>query len=161
MHKIQYKKRFFAIIMWGGLMFSAIISHGQQYYGEQDDIDAILERSHDFSAAYMAGNYDALVEIYSEDARILPPGAPIIRGREDIRKRWILPPDVKILDHHADPEEIRVSGNYAYDLGTYAGTTRRADGSEVSWKGKYIIVWIKKEGTWYMYADAWNRIDDE
>jgi ketosteroid isomerase-like protein len=33
-------------------------------------------------------NFSALDQIYTEDARILPPGAPMISGREAIRGFW-------------------------------------------------------------------------
>src|SRR5438270_2012181 len=33
-------------------------------------------------------NFDALDRIYTADARILPPGAPMITGREAIKKFW-------------------------------------------------------------------------
>jgi hypothetical protein len=33
-------------------------------------------------------NFDALDAVYTADARILPPGAPMISGREAIKKFW-------------------------------------------------------------------------
>src|SRR4051794_404481 len=33
-------------------------------------------------------NFDALNEVYTADARILPPGAPMISGREGIKAFW-------------------------------------------------------------------------
>src|SRR4029077_8859005 len=33
-------------------------------------------------------NFSALDDIYTPDARILPPGAPMISGREGIKKFW-------------------------------------------------------------------------
>jgi ketosteroid isomerase-like protein len=33
-------------------------------------------------------NYDALDKVYTEGARILPPGAPMIAGREAIKQFW-------------------------------------------------------------------------
>ncbi|MCA6078839.1 YybH family protein [Fulvivirga sedimenti] len=134
--------------------------HAQEYYGNAEEIDEILAAIHDFSDAYMEADYDRLAAHYTTDARILPPGTDIIQGRELIQKRWILPENVKIMFHKATPHELRITGDYAYDLGVYEGKTRRADGSVSSWKGKYIIIWQKVDGKWLIYADAWNRTDD-
>lgn len=107
----------------------------------------------------MNKQYDSLAMTYTEDAKIMPPGADIISGREAIKLRWILPDGVDVLMHKVTPTEIKILGDHAYDLGYYEGNTRRRDGSEVSWKGKYIIVWKKVQSDWQIYADAWNRID--
>ena len=33
-------------------------------------------------------NYDAFDQIYTSNSRILPPGAPIVTGRDEIKKFW-------------------------------------------------------------------------
>lgn len=141
------------------LMFSAS-AFAQQYQGPQEDIDQILKNTAAFSQAYMQADYQTLANSYTADAKILPPGADIIAGREAIKNRWQLPEGVRILHHKVSPQEIEVLGNTAYDMGYYEGKTQRADGSTVSWKGKYLIVWKKEAGDWKMYLDAWNRIND-
>ena len=44
-------------------------------------------------------------------------------------------------------------------MGYYEGKTQRKDGSEISWKGKYVIVWKKEKGDWKIHLDAWNRVE--
>lgn len=142
------------------LLAFGISAYGQKYVGDQDDIDQILDNISDFSNSYMNLDYDAIAEAYTIDGMILPPGADMISGREAIKKRWTLPSGVKIPLHKITPTEIRIVGEYAYDIGYYEGRTLRIDGNEVSWKGKYMIVWQKVRGEWKIYADIWNRIDD-
>lgn len=122
------------------------------------DRAAISAQAARFSQAYMDGDYDAMTAIYTADAKIFPGNAPIISGHAAIRDRWVLPEGVQILQHESTPEEIRLLGDYAYDYGYYAGTTRQADGSTSSWRGKYVIVWKREEGEWKMYLDIWNRV---
>jgi ketosteroid isomerase-like protein len=43
---------------------------------------------------------------------------------------------------------------------TMKGKTQQADGSEVSWRGKYVIVWHKRQGEWKIYLDIWNRVKE-
>lgn len=132
----------------------------QQFEGDERDIQQILTNIENFSGYYMNADYDNLARAYTRDAKILPPGTDIIEGREAIKQRWIVPDEVQIIHHKIEPAEIKVIGEYAYDAGYYEGTTRRADQTEVSWEGKYLIVWKKEEGEWKIYLDAWNRIDD-
>ncbi|HCM75769.1 MAG TPA: hypothetical protein DIS90_05280 [Cytophagales bacterium] len=122
------------------------------------EIEQILKQTELFSLSYMNADFESLANSYTADAKILPPGAGIIEGREAIKKRWILPDGVRILLHKVTPSEITVQGNWAYDLGYYEGKTRKKNGEEVAWKGKYLIVWKKETGTWKMYADAWNGV---
>ena len=145
------------------LIFFSLLSltptYAQNYTGEQEDIDKIFKNIEAFSQYYKDADYESLSNAYAENAVILPPGDDIIKGRKAIREKWKLPEGLKILDHKISPEEIRIEANYAYDIGYYSGTTQREDGIEVSWKGKYLIVWIKEDTDWKIYADAWNRID--
>ena len=125
----------------------------------QEEILKIAKSIINFSRYYTSQNYDALANAYSKDGVILPPGADIIKGREAIKKRWTLPEGVKVPYHKITPTEIKIIDDYAYDIGYYEGRTIRKDSSEVSWKGKYLIVWKKEDGDWKIYADAWNRMD--
>ena len=135
--------------------------NAQKYTGDSGEIETILSKIRMFSEAYMSADYDALARMYTEDAMIMPPGAEIISGRSAIKKRWTLPEGIQIKLHKVTPVEIEIVDNTAYDLGTYEGITRRADNTEVAWKGKYIIIWKKVGDDWLIYADAWNRIDDQ
>ena len=109
----------------------------------------------------MAADYDAVVGAYTEDAKIFPGGQDILHGSEAIRDFWTPPADrtSKLVYHHITPEEIKIMGAEAYDWGYYEGKTLKADGTEVPWKGKYVIVWKEVgPGNWKIYLDIWNRI---
>jgi len=112
-----------------------------------------------FSEYYTTGNYEALVNMYCKDGIILPPGADIIKGREDIKQRWILPEGVSVRYHKITPIEISIKEGRAYDVGYYQGTTIKRNSDKVNFEGKYLIVWKKEDGDWKIYADAWNGID--
>lgn len=131
----------------------------QTFEGDKKEIEKIVENIKSFSKYYTSGDYDALANAYCKEATILPPGSDIIKGREAIKKRWILPSGVSVPYHKITPIEIKIIDNYAYDIGYYEGKTIRKDKSEVSWKGKYLIVWKKEDGDWKIYSDAWNKIN--
>lgn len=114
-----------------------------------------------FSKALVEGDYDTVIDAYTADGKIFPNNAPIMEGEADLRAYWIPPADRKSKTsyHKLMPEEIRIMGNEAYDYGYYEGKTKNTDGSETSWKGKYVVIWKEVEAdVWKMYLDIWNRV---
>lgn len=142
------------------LLFFSFAIHSQNFQGNQEDIDLILANIKAFSSAVMSSEYQSIGDAYTDDAKIFPNNREIIKGREAIIRYWTLPEGVQTKYHKITPEEIRIIGNEAYDYGYYEGTTLRADGTEASWKGKYVIIWKKIEDNWKMYLDIWNGIKD-
>lgn len=134
--------------------------NSQTYVGNQKQIDKILENIIKFSEYVVNSNYEKIGESYTEDGKIFPNNKGIIEGRELIMNYWTLPEGVKIIAHKITPSEIKIIGKEAYDYGYYEGSTRRANGEEISWKGKYVIVWKRIGKEWKMYLDIWNNIND-
>lgn len=136
-------------------------------YAQTDSAAAeqiIRQNIADFSKQLMAGNYDAVVDAYTEDAKIFPGRTDILQGSDAIRNYWTPPAErkSKLIYHKIMPEELKIMGNEAYDWGYYEGKTLREDGSESYWKGKYVIVWKEtKPGVWKMYLDIWNSVPTE
>lgn len=129
----------------------------QHFTGDERDIQAMLKAMRDFSSAYVHADYDALVNAFATDAKIFPNNADIIEGHKAIKQRWTLPPNQRIMHHLITPLEITIMGDTAYDHGYYEGTTAYANGTTANWRGKYVVVWKKVDGTWKMYLDCWNR----
>lgn len=132
----------------------------QNYSGDPKEISRILENIKSFSHYYMNEDYDRLANAYSSDGKILPPNTDMIEGREAIRKRWVLPDGVDIPYHKITPTEIKIIGEYAYDMGYYEGRSKRVNGEIQSFKGKYVIVWKKEDENWKIYLDIWNSVGD-
>lgn len=144
------------------LLFVFITSaavHGQKYTGDEQEIEQILANVKSFSRFVMNSQYDSIAGAYTHDAKIMPAGPRIIEGYEKIRKYWTSPGGVSTIYHEVFPEEITITGEYAHDYGYYKGTTKKADGTEASWQGKYVIVWKKEAGDWKIYLDIWNRVN--
>lgn len=151
-----------ALYFYGSLLsvcclFSSL-SYGQKLEGKQKDIDQILQNIAAFSQHVMNADYDKIAAAYTSNAKIFPGNQEILSGSERIKKYWIQPEGVRTSYHKISPEEIKVIKDHAYDYGYYEGKTLRKDGSEVSWKGKYVIVWKKEKGQWKMLLDIWNRM---
>ena len=141
------------------ILFSLTTATSQTYSGNKDDIAQILKNTEVFSEYIKASNYKAIGNSYTEDAKIFPNNKEIIEGVKDIVTYWTLPEGVSIKHHKVTSEEIKILGDEAYDHGMYQGTTLLASGEQVSWKGKYVIVWKKVDEEWKMYLDIWNSIN--
>ncbi len=138
------------------LMYNLGLS--QVYKGDKNDISIILKNAQNFSKYVMASDYDMIGKSYTKDAKIFPSKSKIIEGTESIVKYWELPEDVQIKYHKIEPSEITIVDDTAYDYGYYEGKTKKSNDKEISWKGKYVIVWKKIGDDWKMYLDIWNGI---
>ena len=135
-------------------------SNGKISQSTTEEKDKITSASKNFSKAYIAQDFDAMANIYTHDAKLIPLGIPIVEGREAIKARWERGKETKILSHSMDASEINVIGDYAYDYGYYQGTSQKGKEPISKWKGKYVVVWKKEAGSWKMYIDIWNRLKD-
>ncbi|MGH1433991.1 MAG: YybH family protein [Lewinella sp.] len=132
----------------------------QTYEGKQKHIDRILENIAQFSEYVMAGDSENIGAAYTEDAKIFPNNTDIIAGRVKITNYWKPSGEASVSYHKIIPSEIKIIGKEAYDYGYYEGKTLLADGKEISWRGKYVIIWKRVDGDWKIYLDIWNQIKD-
>lgn len=139
------------------VLFSTLL-FAQTYTGPKEDINSILENAKKFSSYVMASDYEKIANSYTKDAKIFPNGLDILDSRKEIIEYWTLPEGLETSYHKIFPEELITKGDTAYDYGYYNGKTKKADGSEVAWRGKYVIVWKKVNYEWKMYLDIWNGI---
>ncbi len=117
----------------------------------------IEQRAKEFSQYYIQAEYDKLVSVYLPEGSILPPGSKEVKGREAIKKKWVLPEGVKVLAHRSEAKEVKIMEDYAYDVGEYYGKSQQADGTVREFQGNYIIIWKRVEGQWFIAWDIWNR----
>lgn len=120
------------------------------------DVAAITELGRRFSAAYVRGDTDEMVSIYTPDAVIFPGNSEALAGAEAIRRFWTLAPGHRVTRHVATPTEIRVDGDHAYDHGVYEVAGERNGEAYGPVHGKYVIVWRRTPAGWRMHLDMWN-----
>lgn len=86
-----------------------------------------------FDRAFAAGDADAIVELFAEDASLLLLYGPAIRGRATIHAKWA--PTFAEWDVSAWATErvvVEVHGDRAYALSTYTETLVHRAGTEQS-----------------------------
>lgn len=118
-------------------------------------INAVRERE---AMLVAQGNADSMLTIYTADVKFLPPGEPMLDGKEAARK-WIEASfaQVTMAPQYAS-SSITVAGDWAVDR--YTGTltvTPKAGGPAMTETIKGLHVMRKgADGTWRIAQDIWN-----
>ena len=104
-----------------------------------------------------AKDASGIAELYAEDGAVMPPNAPIGKGRAAIEQTWASMMRTPGFGLTFAPEQIVVSssGDMALDRGTYS-LTIAPDGTSQTDTGKYVVVWRKIGGEWKASADIFN-----
>ena len=102
-------------------------------------------------------NFAALDDIYTLDARILPPGAPMISGREAIKKFWT---DL-VTSAHAksavlESVEVIPAGDGVVEIGKATLTVEPPGQAPASMEVKYVVYWRIENNHWKWHIDIWN-----
>jgi uncharacterized protein (TIGR02246 family) len=98
-----------------------------------------------------------IAELYAEDGAVMPPNAPIGKGRAAIQQTWASMMATPGFGLTFVPEQIIVSssGDMALDRGTYT-LNFTPNGTAQTDTGKYVVVWRKIGGEWKVAADIFN-----
>ncbi len=98
-------------------------------------------------------NINALNRVYTTKARVLPPGAPMVEGRDQIESFW--QQAISSLGLKAAKLSIvdaEVVGDRVFEIGQAQLTL--ANGQTVA--VKYVVEWKQEDGAWKWDVDIWN-----
>ena len=104
-----------------------------------------------------AKDASGIAALYTEDGAVMPPNAPVGKGRTAIQQTWASMMQTPGFGLTFAPEQIIVSssGDMALDRGTYSLTVA-PDGTTQTDTGKYVVVWRKIGREWKAAADIFN-----
>ena len=120
-----------------------------------DAVLAAMRQTNELFVKEVAGkrNFDALDRIYTKDARILPPGAPMVEGRTQIKGFWAAA--VEALN----VSSVTLSTVYAEAAGDTVVEIGSADltmAEGVTAPVKYVVYWKQEDDAWRWAIDIWN-----
>jgi uncharacterized protein (TIGR02246 family) len=106
----------------------------------------------EWEAARNARDWDAMAAAYTEDAKVLPPDAPVVEGRAAIRTffRNLFESRPEAADF--DEREIVVLGRFTWRQGIYS--VALPDGT-VEY-GKFVQLWKLENGDWKLHRSMWS-----
>lgn len=119
----------------------------------------LMRISREWSEVAGSGNLEATLAYWDDDAVMMPPGMPPLKGKQAIREfieasagipgsaiRW------EPLEAHVSP-----SGDFAYLLERNQISFQDSTGVQVSEWNKVVTVWRKQaDGSWKNVVDMWN-----
>lgn len=139
------------------LVSTATVASAQQK--SSGDVRAIVDQANQlFMTAMNTGKYGDAVVLYTDDAMVLPPGAPLVKGRAAIQQFWNDMSAWSIKDVKLTTAQLDVFGDVAIETGGYSmKVTPPGASAPMEDVGKFIVVWKRqKDGSWKIYRDMFN-----
>ena len=108
-----------------------------------------------FSAAAGRKDYAGMAALYTDNAKVLPPDAPVVTGRKAIEEFWraaaaalsLTGVTLKTLDLEATGDTAVETGEADLQLGSGPA------------KVKYVVVWLRGgDGQGRLHRDIWNNL---
>jgi uncharacterized protein (TIGR02246 family) len=128
-----------------------------------DDVRQAIEQvNSQVMAAFKAGDAAAIASLYSDTAKMLPPDATEIAGREAIQELWQSWLDDGLKDLTLEAIEVEASGDLAYEIGSFSMQAPAENNTMMTATGNYVVVWKRgADGNWRLHVDTWNDAPSE
>jgi uncharacterized protein (TIGR02246 family) len=120
---------------------------------------AIRAADQEWARVFGAKDVKRSVDLCADNASILGPGAPLVKGKQAITnmfREFFALPDFKITWRPTNVEVAR-SGELGYSTGPYQSSFKDPSGQTLNDHGKYVTVWKKQaNGRWKVVYDIFN-----
>jgi uncharacterized protein (TIGR02246 family) len=109
------------------------------------------ELKHSWEVAFNRGDAAAVANLYADDAQLIMPGSPPVRGKAAIRAtiEEMVRSRAKV---RIGADQNRGSGSLAYVSGPYSVFDH--EGGRVTEAGSYVEVWSQHDGSWLIDLDV-------
>jgi len=143
----------------GGALWLAVACRpaANDQQNSQQDLQSLLATDREWAKVASDGkNADSVLAYWTEDARVVMPGAPILAGKPAIR--GMVEGSMKTPGFHItwtpDSGVVSRSGDLGYTYGTNEFTAPDSTGKLVTTRGRYLTVWRKdSDGRWRCVED--------
>lgn len=110
-----------------------------------------------WSYALNSGNAEALSQLYTDEAIILPPTDVTLNTHKQIRNFWGQMISQGLTDFSIDNIDTRVEGNTAYQAGIWSATRTDPSGRVAHIGGNILNVLERQmDGSWRAQMQTWN-----
>jgi len=129
---------------------AAVVAVSGMVQGQGKTDPTLNKLAADFQAAYNAKDAAKVASLYAEDAVVMPPNEPAVRGRSAIEARLKREMQGNVTIK-LTPTESAIAGDRAHEAGTVTVTA----GGETMTE-KYLVVLMRVGGDWKIAYDIWN-----
>jgi ketosteroid isomerase-like protein len=121
------------------------------------DEAAIAEFNRRYLQAINDADIDALASLTTEGHMMISSGGPPLTGKQALVDAMRRAFETTDFDESWTPEETVVSGDLAYQRGTFVVVARpKAGGAESRIAGNFLRIYRKIDGAWFMVRDSFN-----
>lgn len=106
-----------------------------------------------FEAAFAQQDSNRLVQLYTNDASLLPPGAGEQKGTQAIRDFWMGAMQMGVAQAKLTTTEAEEHGDTATEIGNFVLSSSTG---ELIDQGKYLVIWKRQGDRWLLHRDIWN-----
>jgi uncharacterized protein (TIGR02246 family) len=130
----------------------AVLQEVEQMVG-----DAVAANNRRLAAAAATGDAGAMASVYEDEARLLPPNADAIRGRDDIGSYWEAGIEMGLRRLELETLELQHTDGLAVEVGRCTYLMDSDDGKAPAETGKYVVVHRRQpDGSWRRAVEIFN-----
>jgi uncharacterized protein (TIGR02246 family) len=118
----------------------------------QGKTDPAINTAPQWQAAFNAKDAAKIASLYAEDAVVMPPDRPIVKGRANIEAHWKGEIQQGGTNVKLNPVESAISGSQAFEVGTM---TMTLPGGQTD-RGKYVAILKRVGNEWKIAYDIYN-----
>ena len=121
------------------------------------DEAAIADFNRRYLKAINDGDIDTLASLTTEGHMMISSGGPPLVGKKALVDAMTRAFQTNEFDESWAPEETVVSGDLAYQRGTFVVVAKpKAGGAESRTTGNFLHIYRKIDGSWFMVRDMFN-----
>ena len=121
------------------------------------DEAAIAEFNRKYLKAINAGDIVSLASLTTDGHMMIMSGGPPLTGKKALVDAMTRAFQTTDFDESWAPEETVVSGDLAYQRGTFVVIAKpKAGGAETRTSGNFLRIYRKIGGAWFMVRDSFN-----
>lgn len=142
-----------------GIAFPALAACTQHKTDPKAEGQKLMELSREWSRAASTNNLEKTLSYWADDAVVMSPGQPVIKGKDAIREMMIATSKIPGFSISWEPisVEISQSGDMAYMIEQNQVTMHDSLGNVKTEHNKAVTVWKKSPGgSWKNVVDIWN-----
>jgi uncharacterized protein (TIGR02246 family) len=121
--------------------------------------DEIQTAQNRLAEAVSARDASRAASLYTDDARLIPQGAPACADRNAITAFFAGAFDNGIVGAAFTTDEVDGDDTQAVETGRYELFAAPPGGERVlAAEGRYLVVWRKRDGQWRIHRDMFNTL---
>jgi uncharacterized protein (TIGR02246 family) len=146
-----------AAVLLSGLLVTSFVEWANAQSTTGPDEAAIAEFNRRYLKAINDGDIDTLAALTTEDHMMISSGGAPLAGKKALVDAMTRAFQNNTFNESWDPQETVVSGDLAYQRGTFVvEATPRAGGEMSRTTGNFLRIYRKINGTWFMVRDTFN-----